>query len=102
MLAAAKPLAQGRALALVALHQQHLQAGVPGVGDARQDVARTIGRAVVDDDDFVGQAYVQHALQGLLDAAALVVAGDDHRQREPLFGVRRHRSGLLCPARRQL
>ena len=44
------------------------------------DVARAVGRLIVDDDDLLVDRHVPHAPQKLRDRRPLVVAGDDHGQ----------------------
>ena len=68
---ASKPGAQRRALApILRLEQQRepelaLQAG--------QDVARAVGRAIVDDDQLGAERHREHAPDDLLDRRRLVV-----------------------------
>ena len=50
------------------------------LGKLRQDVARAVLRAVVDDDELGADRDGQHAPDDLLDRRALVVAGHHDRQ----------------------
>ena len=68
--------ADGRPLPLV--HRLEDVADLrPLLRERRDDVARAVGRAVVDDDDLLLDRHRPHPAQQLRHRRALVVAGDD-------------------------
>ena len=73
--------AQGRALALV--HWSGRRRGRRrSCFELLQDVARAVGAAIVDDDDFLGDRHGLHAADHFADPAFLVVDRDDDRELE--------------------
>ena len=72
-----EPPPQRRTLALVVRLQQHPDRGV---GQAGQDLAGAVGRAVVDDDDLARPGRREHLVDDGGDRRPLVEAGDDDRQ----------------------
>jgi hypothetical protein len=75
--------AHGRAVAAVAVVDQHAHPRVGGGAGVGQR-ARVVGAAVVDDDDLVRVgnklARRRRLVDGALDVLGLVVAGEDQRQ----------------------
>ncbi len=77
----AKPRAQGGPFSLVELVSHELQVAV-ALRHLTEDLARAVGRAVVDDDDFLANRDGAHPTEDLANGLLFVIGWDDDRKRQ--------------------